>query len=134
MFSNPVNSDPANCLTFHGFKTKSSKAMPGSFSICEGRRIPLAGVKRKVLDLSYHPPPLKMVKLSDLSKVMQSKCAEHLVQSQGVGPLKSMGKNVKDQLHLPDETVKGFYGTATSLRRALQENDNFLQYYSNRKV
>ena len=130
MFSNPVNADPANCLTFHGFKTKSSKAMPGSFSICEGRRIPLAGVKRKVLDLSHHPSPLKMVKLSDLSKVMQSKCAEHLVQSQGVGPLKFL----KDQLHLPDETVKVFYGTATSLKRALQENDNFLQYYSNRKV
>jgi len=132
-FSNPVNSDPTNCLTFHGFKTKPSKAMPGSFSICKGRRIPLAGAKRKVLDLSNHSSPLKMVKLSDLSKVRQSKCADLLVRSQGVGPLKSLEENCEDQLHLPDEMVKEFSETLTSLRHAMQENDNFLQYYSNRK-
>jgi len=132
-FSNPVDSDPSNCLTFHGFKTKSSKAMPGSFSICKGRRIPLAGAKRKVLDSANQSSPLKVVKLSDLSKVMQSKCADHLVQSQGVGPLKSLEANCEDQLHLPDEVVKEFSETLTSLRHAMLENDNFLQYYSNRK-
>jgi len=132
-FSNPVSSDPANCLTFHGFKTKSSKAMSGSFSICEGRRIPLSGAKRKVLDLSNPLLPLKLVKMSDLSKVMQSKCAEHLVESHGVGPLKSLEENCEDQLHLPNEAVKEFFNISTSLRQALQENDNFLQYYSNRK-
>ena len=133
-FSNPVNSDPVNCLTFHGFKAKSSMATPGSFSICNGRRIPLAGAKRKVLDSANQSSPLKVVKLSDLSKVMQSKCADNLVQSQGFGPLKSLEKNCEDQLHLPDEMVKEFSETLTSLRHALQENDNFLQYYSNRKV
>ena len=128
-FSNPINSDPANCLTFHGFKAKSSKAMPGSFSICKGHRIPLAGAKRKVLDPSNQSSPLKMVKLSDFSQVMQSRCAEHLIQSQGIGSLQS-----QERLRLPDEVVREFHDNLTSLRQALQENDNFLQYYSNKKV
>ena len=128
-FSNPVNSDPSNCLTFHGFKVKSPKAVPGSFSICKGHRIPLAGAKRKVLEPSNQSSPLKMVKLSDLSQVMQSKCAEHLVHSQGNGSLQSL-----EQLLLPADVVMEFLGTLTSLRQALQENDNFLQYYSNKKV
>ncbi len=68
-FSNPVNSDPSNCLTFHGFKT-GSKAMPGSFTIFKGHRIPLAGVNRKVIDSSDNLPPVKMVKLEDFNQVM----------------------------------------------------------------
>ena len=48
--------------------------------------------------------------------------------------VKSLEENCEDQLHLPDEMVKEFSETLTSLRHAMLENDNFLQYYSNRKV
>ena len=136
MFSNPVNADPANCLTFHGFKTKSSKAMPGSFSICEGRRIPLAGVKRKVIDSSDNLPPLKMVKLEDFNQVMQSKSADCLIQSQVDGLAKSeslKNKNINN-LHISEEMVKEFLDNLNRIRQAFQENDNFLQYYSDKQV
>ena len=134
-FSNPVNSDPGNCLTFHGFKN-GSKATLGSFTISKGHRIPLAGVKRKVIDSSDNLPPLKMVKLEDFNQVMQSKSADCLIQSQVDGLAKSeslKNKNINN-LHISEEMVKEFLDNLNRIRQAFQENDNFLQYYSDKQV
>jgi len=127
-FSNPVCSDPTSCLTFHGFKGRShdlENAIPGSFNICEGQRLPLAGAKRKGLDSIDHPTPSKVVKLSDFNQVMQSRCAEYLAKSKKT----LVETNRLDHLLL----VKEFRAALNQLKNALHENDNFLQYYSDRK-
>ena len=101
-------------------------AIPGSFNICEGQRLPLAGAKRKGLDSIDHPTPSKVVKLSDFNQVMQSRCAEYLAKSKKT----LVETNRLDHLLL----VKEFRATLNQLKNALHENDNFLQYYSDRKV
>ena len=101
-------------------------AIPGSFNICEGQRLPLAGAKRKGLDSIDHPTPSKVVKLSDFNQVMQSRCAEYLAMSKKT----LVETNRLDHLLL----VKEFRATLNQLKNALHENDNFLQYYSDRKV
>ena len=135
-FGNPVSSDPTSCLTFHGFKRSShnlevKNAIPGSFNICEGQRLPLTGVKRKDCGSIDHPnhTPSKVVKLSDFNQVMRSRCAEYFAKSR-----RQKKCVLLDHLQLSEELVKEFCAALNCLRKALHENDNFLQYYSDRKV
>ena len=133
-FSNPVYSDPTCCLTFHGFKGRShdlENAIPGSFNICEGQRLPLAGAKRKAFDSIDQPAPSKVVKLLDFNQVMESRCAEYLAKSRKNCVVET---NWMDHLPVSEELVKDFRDALNRLRMALHENDNFLQYYSDRKV
>ena len=130
-FGNPVDSDPTNCLTFHGFKSRQSQAAPESFSIRNGQRLALAGAKRKSPAPSSPSLPLKVVKLLDLSQVMQSKCAEFLVLRRGPGSLKALKEK---RLEVPDQLLKEFLTSLTRLKQAVLENENFLHYYSNRQA
>ena len=76
-----------------------------------------------------------MVKLSDFNQVMQSRYAEYLAKRQKNWEIKSLLEtNWLDQLLLSEGVVKEFLGVLKRLKKALQENDNFLQYYSDRKV
>ena len=76
-----------------------------------------------------------MVKLSDFNQVMQSRYAEYLAKRQKNWVVKSLLEtNWLDQLLLSEGVVKEFLGVLKRLKKALQENDNFLQYYSDRKV
>jgi len=130
-FSNPVCSDPTSCLTFHGFKGRShdlENAIPGSFNICEGQRLPLAGAKRKGLDSIDNPTPSKVVKLFDFNQVMQSRCAEYLARSR-----RQKKCVLLDHLPISEGLAREFSAALNQLKNALHENDNFLQYYSDRK-
>ena len=137
-FSNPVYTDPTNCLTFHGFKGRSldvANAVPGSFNIYEGQRLPLAGAKRKDLDSTDHSTPSKVVKLVDFNQVMKSRCAEYLAKRQKDWVVTSLvEENWLEQLLLTKKEEIEFLVVFKRLRRALRENDNFLQYYSDREV
>ena len=88
--------------------------------------MPLAGTKRKDFDFKVDQPftPSKVVKLSDFNQVMQSRCAEYLAKRQ----------KVKVKLLVSEGMVEEFCAALNRLRKALHENDNFLQYYSDRKV
>ena len=135
-FSNPVFSDPACNLTFHGFKGRHSSVNStlGSFNICEGQRIPLAGAKRKDLDSNDHSTCLKVVKFSDFGQIMQGKYAEYFVKGRKKWFPKLLESNWVEQVKLSGEERKNLLAGLTSLRETLQENENFLQYYSDRKV
>ena len=89
------------------------------------------------MDSIDHPTPSKVVKLSDFNQVMQSRCAEYLAKSRRRKKcaVKSLVEtNWLDHLLLSEELVKEFRAALNRLRKALHENDNFLQYYSDRKV
>ena len=151
-FSNPVFSDPACNLTFHGFKGRHSSvnwnlikmhswskhgltnSTLGSFNICEGQRIPLAGAKRKDLDSNDHSTCLKVVKFSDFGQIMQGKYAEYFVKGRKKWFPRLLESNWVEQVKLSGEERKNLLAGLTSLRETLQENENFLQYYSDRKV
>ena len=112
-----------------------ANAVPGSFNICEGQRLPLAGVKRKDFDSIDNPTSSKVVKLSDFNQVMQSRYAEYLAKRQKNWVVKSLLEtNWLDHLLLSEGVVKEFLAALNRLRKALHENDNFMQYYSDRKV
>ena len=77
-----------------------------------------------------------MVKLEDFNQVMQSKSADCLIQSQEDGMAKSeslKNKNINN-LRISEEMVKEFLDNLNRIRQAFQENDNFLQYYSDKQV
>ena len=151
-FSNPVFSDPACNLTFHGFKGRHSSvnwnlikmhswskhgltnSTLGSFNICEGQRIPLAGAKRKDLDSNDHSTCLKVVKFSDFGQIIQGKYAEYFVKGRKKCYPRLLESNWVEQVKLSGEERKNLLAGLTSLRETLQENENFLQYYSDRKV
>ena len=66
---------------------------------------------------------------------MQSRYAEYLAKRQKNWVVKSLLEtNWLDQLLLSEGVVKEFLAVLKRLKHALQENDNFLQYYSDRKV
>merc|ERR1711934_1350342 len=59
---------------------------------------------------------------------MQSRCAEYFARSR-----RQKKCVLLDHLQLSEELVKEFCAALNRLRKALHENDNFLQYYSDRK-
>ena len=112
-----------------------ANADPGSFNICEGQRLALVGVKRKDLDSTDFCSPSKVIKLADFSQVMQSRCVEYFAKRQNNWVVKSLVEtNFFGQLLFTRRGLKGFFAVLKQLRKALRESENFLQYYSNRKV
>ena len=112
-----------------------ANAVLGSFNIYEGQRLPLAGAKRKDIDSTDHSSPSKVVKLVDFNQVMKSRCAEYLAKRQKDWVVTSLvEENWFDQLLLSKKEVIELLVAFKRLRKALRENDNFLQYYSDRKV
>ena len=92
---------------------------PGSFAITEGERVPLAGVKRKARQSIGPPSTAKVVKLNDFSRVVKSRMSELLLKSQG---------------GLSEDTVEELQMWGTHYHVGLKETDDFLSYYSERKV
>ena len=92
---------------------------PGSFAITEGERVPLAGVKRKSRQSTGPPSTAKVVKLKDFSSVVRSRMSELLMKSQG---------------GLSEDTVEELQMWGTHYHVGLRETDDFLSYYSERKV
>ena len=92
---------------------------PGSFAITEGERVPLAGVKRKARQSIGPPSTAKVVKLTDFSSVVKSRMSELLLKSQG---------------GLSEDTVEELQMWGTHYHVGLKETDDFLSYYSERKV
>jgi len=140
-FSNPVSSDPTNCLTFHGFRGSSKKTPPGSFSILEGSCVPLSGMKRKALSSAVHSRLLRVLRLADFGRVVQSKFAEAILMRSSPkmdGGLKQV-KEVKDliskasKLKVSNGELENFKVCLRHHRDALRETTNFLQYYNDRK-
>jgi len=137
-FSNPVFSDPSNCLTLHGYRRSSKQTLPDSFSILEGSCIPLSGMKRKVLSSAVHSRLSKVVWLADFGRVVQSKIAEAIVRRAN---LKAVGGvlEVKDLYAIAAERkvsngeLENFKVCLRHHRDALRETANFLQYYNDRK-
>ena len=71
----------------------------------------------------------------DFSQVMKSRCAEFLAKRQKDWVATSLVEaNWLEQLLLTKKEVIEFLVAFKRLRKALRENDNFLQYYSDRKV
>ena len=108
------HSNPPTCS-----HTYLLSCQPGSFAISEGERIPLAGVKRKARQSIGPPSTAKVVKLKDFSRVVKSRFGELLLKSQGV---------------LSEDTVEELKLWGTHYHVGLRETDDFLSYYSERKV
>jgi len=140
-FSNPVSSDPTNCLTFLGFRGSSKKTPPGSFSILEGSCVPLSGMKRKALSSAVHSRLLRVLRLADFGRVVQCKFAEAVLrrasskvddglkQAMEVKGLKAMLAVLK----VSNGELENFKVCLRHHRDALRETTNFLQYYNGRK-
>ena len=139
-FSNPVFSNPSNCLTFHGYRRGSEKTLLGSFSILDGSCLPLSGVKRKALSFAVHSRLSKVVRLADFGRVVQSKIAEAIlrrVSSKGADGLLEEVKDLKAMVavhKVSNGELENFKVCLRHHRDALRETANFLQYYNDRKV
>ena len=139
-FSNPVFSDPSNCLTFHGYRRGTEKTPLGSFSIFDGSCVPLTGVKRKASSSAVHFRLSKVVRLADFGQVVQSKIAEATLRR--ASPKEAYGllgeeKDLRAMVavhKVSNGELENFKVCLRHHRDALRETANFLQYYNDRKV
>ena len=122
-FQNPICSDPARNLTFHGFRRLASQ--PGhnqdfssiSFYISRGKLVQLAGAKRKERDAEKN---VKKVKLSDFGSFMKSVFFSKF--NKKLGSRKASSSDF--------EAFKTYLG---HYKGGQDETSNFLSYYNPRK-
>ena len=99
-------------------------------------------MKRKALSSAVHSRLLRVLRLADFGRVVQSKFAEAILMRSSPkmdGGLKQV-KEVKDliakasKLKVSNGELENFKVCLRHHRDALRETTNFLQYYNDRKV
>ena len=119
-FQNPVYSDPAKNLSFHGFKGRGC-GLPTRIrrsEISEGRLIPLSGGKRKKHDSLGDPERSKVIRMTDFGRVMRSKFAEIFTA----------------KANISQEGIEDFTTFLKHHREGQEETASFLTFYAGRKA
>jgi len=125
-FKNPICSDPARNLTFHGFRRLAGEAgqmqdpSSASFYISRGQLVPLAGSKRKERDAMKNELDVKKIKLSDFGSFMKGVFFSKF--NKKLGSRKASSSDF--------EAFKTYLG---HYKGGQEETSNFLSYYNPRK-
>ena len=119
-FQNPVYSDPAKNLSFHGFSRRNCGLYSriGKSEISEGRLIPISGGKRKRQDSLGDPHGSKVIRMSDFGRVMRSRFAEIFTERGNI----SQGR------------IENFTTFLKHHREGQEETASFLTFYAGKKV
>jgi hypothetical protein len=121
-FGNPVFSDPAINLSFHGFRRRAhGRRSPGhdNFSIEEGRCVALTGKRARRESVEEAANPKMVIHISDFGQVMRSRFSESLSAPGG---------------EITQAAVDSFLTFLQHHTAGRRETEDFLLFYAERKV
>ena len=122
-FRNPVFSDPAKNISYHGFRRRrhglpTRDTRDRHAEVVRGRLVPISGGKRKERESLGGPQDSMVIRISDFGRVMRSRFAE-IVTGRG---------------NTSQGAIENFVTFLKHHREGQVETANFLAFYAGRKV